>query len=326
MAALSVQDRGTEQNDGGPSSTSRPVRVVYVVGAARSGSTILNAVLGMHPDIVATGELRYLATLQEGAPRRCACGALVTDCLFWQRVYSLWTAQVGAEAVAEWTERQAVYERMRGLPLLAGDAVLRPSRWRSHRMSTHALIDSVRQAAGAKVVADSSKSPMRAYLLLRTDGLEMRFLHLVRDPRGVVWSRLKARGRQRDARQPGIRVFWLVVHSTLDWILVNLLAGGVLFRAGDGRRVCYEDLANRPRETLTAIETLVGLDLSASAQAIAEGKPIDYQHIVGGNPRRLTGAAPIVFDRDWSMSSPAWVQRLVWRLAAPLARHYGYRR
>jgi hypothetical protein len=188
------------------------------------------------------------------------------------------------------------------------------------------LIESTCEAAGAKVLADSSKSPMRAYVLLRTSGLEMMFLHLVRDPRGVVWSRLKALGRHREAQRPGGRILWVVLHSSLDWILVNLLAGAVLLVARGGRRVRYEDVVITPRETLAAIGNLVGVDLSAPVQAIVGGAAIDYQHIVAGNPRRLEGAASIAFDHDWRISSPAWVQNLVWRIAAPMARRYGYRR
>jgi hypothetical protein len=42
-----------------------PMKVVYIAGAGRSGSTILNADLGMHEEIVAVGELRYLASLED---------------------------------------------------------------------------------------------------------------------------------------------------------------------------------------------------------------------------------------------------------------------
>ncbi len=37
-----------------------PVKVLYITGAGRSGSTILDIVLGNHPDIESTGELSNL--------------------------------------------------------------------------------------------------------------------------------------------------------------------------------------------------------------------------------------------------------------------------
>ena len=325
MVSALVRHIGMREGDVGSPVASPLARVVYIVGAGRSGSTILNAVLGMHPDIVATGELRYFASPQEGAPRKCACGALASDCPFWHRVLDLWTERAGPQAVAEWFERRPVYERMRGLPILALDVAFRQSRWRSYATATRGLVESVREAAGARVVADSSKSPVRAFILMNTGGIEVMFLHLVRDPRGVVWSRLKALGRHRDAQRPDTKVVWLVVHSTLDWILVNLVSGVVLFAAKGGRRIRYEDMVVHSRETLTAIEDLVGVDLSAAERAVLEGKAIDYQHIVGGNPRRLAGAAPVVFDQEWLTASPGWLQRLVWAVAGPLARRYGYR-
>jgi hypothetical protein len=193
-------------------------------------------------------------------------------------------------------------------------------------IATRGLVVSVRRVSGREVVADSSKSPMRAYLLTKVDGIEMVLLHLVRDPRGVVWSRLKALGRQREAARANLSIGWLVVRSTLDWILVNLLTAALFRSTGRGRRVRYEDMVRNPKATLEAIESLVGLDPSSSGQAIAAGQAVGYGHMVGGNPRRLAGAAPIVFDQEWSTASPAWVRRLVWWIAGPLARHYGYRR
>ena len=151
-------------------------------------------------------------------------------------------------------------------------------------------------------------------------------LQLVRDPRGVVWSRLKARGRDREAQRPNRSVRWLVIRSTLDWILLNLMAAALLRSTPSGIRLRYEDIAVDPRATLEAVEALAGLESSTAAASIAAGRPVNYGHMIGGNPHRLAGDAPVVFDREWATAAPEWVRRLVWGIAGPLARHYGYQR
>jgi hypothetical protein len=298
--------------------------VVYIIGAGRSGSTFLDAVLGMHPEVVATGELRYFASLQDGGPRRCACGQLVADCPFWQAAVRLWTDRDGPQVVEEWVQSRNRYERLRGIPRLLTDLAFRPSKWRSYARSTYRLVASVREAGGGRIVADSSKSPVRAYLLTKVEGLQVVMLHLVRDPRGVAWSRMKATRTSADRPRP--RALWRAVCTSLDWILVNLLAERAVRRARACTRFRYEDLALAPAEILAEIGRLLELDFDSVAGSVAAGHAIGYQHVVDGNPRRLGGPAALIFDQEWRSAEPAWLERLVWTLAAPLARRYGYRR
>ena len=59
-----------------------PVTVLYITGLWRSGSTILDIILGSHHLVEGVGELRTLpAALVDGAT--CACGQPVDRCPFW---------------------------------------------------------------------------------------------------------------------------------------------------------------------------------------------------------------------------------------------------
>ena len=65
---------------------------------------------------------------------------------------------------------------------------------------TAALYRSISDVSGKTVILDSSKKPLRTYALLATGTVDVRVLHLVRDGRGVVWSRLKSLPRDVEAR------------------------------------------------------------------------------------------------------------------------------
>jgi hypothetical protein len=61
------------------------IDVIYVAGCGRSGSTLLDAVLGAHPAVVSVGEVWYHARWQANN-FACTCGAPFNACEFWQAV------------------------------------------------------------------------------------------------------------------------------------------------------------------------------------------------------------------------------------------------
>src|SRR6266508_1900794 len=70
------------------------ITLVYVAGPSRSGSTLLDLILGQILGVVSTGELRYVWTrgLLENEP--CGCGRTFLACPFWHAV--------GEEAFGGW--------------------------------------------------------------------------------------------------------------------------------------------------------------------------------------------------------------------------------
>src|SRR5215212_11535639 len=96
----------------GMAHTEAPVRVLKITGSARSGSTVLDVVLGNHPDIESVGEVNKLIgtgwisreSLHRIDPRKlrrpvCTCGkrldVLYVDapeeaCPFWSSVRREW--------------------------------------------------------------------------------------------------------------------------------------------------------------------------------------------------------------------------------------------
>ena len=117
-----------------------PVTVLFIMGAGRSGSTILDIVLGNHPEIESTGEVGLLPrtgwisqkSIREIEEKKirlplCACGrrldvltAGVADelCPFWSSVRREWVERAGQDDVESYPELQMTFERYRDCPLL----------------------------------------------------------------------------------------------------------------------------------------------------------------------------------------------------------------
>src|SRR5215471_2861256 len=78
--------------------------VIYIAGSGRSGSTMLERVLGEMPGFVNVGELIDLFRHVERHGERCGCGEPFADCPFW--------ASVGKRAFGGWDTESVAGVRM----------------------------------------------------------------------------------------------------------------------------------------------------------------------------------------------------------------------
>jgi hypothetical protein len=68
-------------------------RVIFVASCQHSGSTLLDLMLGTHPQLVGLGEVYSLIDPKydlfcKPELRRCSCGSSLAECAFWGRVCS----------------------------------------------------------------------------------------------------------------------------------------------------------------------------------------------------------------------------------------------
>jgi hypothetical protein len=152
--------------------------VLYIMGAGRSGSTVLGVTLGNCDGVVFAGELDKWLT-RAGVPQLQDPARL----RFWEEV----RAQVGASEsmfnfrAKRCLERSSILFHVRDWPARRG---LRGP----YRSVTQDLYRAVARVSGADRVVDSSHYPLRARELQRLGGVDFYLLFLVRDPQGVVAS------------------------------------------------------------------------------------------------------------------------------------------
>jgi hypothetical protein len=331
--------------------TETPVRVLQITGTARSGSTILDVVLGNHPDIESVGEVMELIrtgwvgreSLRGIDPKRlsrpiCTCGkrldvlyvgAPEEACPFWARVRSEWVERADPESVETYPKLQNDFELKRRWPRLLNERRSPSAQFRSYAGLTRAFFESIRATSGKPVVVDSSKSPVRAFAHSLVPGIDLYLVHLVRDSRGVITSRRKI--LKKDIRS-GImwdhegRPAWKTI---VHWTVRNLAAEWVCARLGPGKtvRLRHEDFVADPEGALGRIGSLLGLDLTELARAASSGAPMAAGHNVGGNRTKKSGTVTLRPDaQEWRTALSPTEQRLAWMLTGWLMRRYGYKR
>ena len=339
-----------------------PVKVLKITGLGRSGSTILDVVLGNHPHIESVGEVTRLIrtgwvsrkSLRGIDPKRlrrplCTCGKRldvpeVEDaeeaCPFWSRVRREWVERVDPHDDIEGYPRlQDDFELKRRWPRLLREWLRGPSaRFRSYARLTRAFYEAISAASGKTAVVDCSKVSVRAFALSMMPGIDLHVVHLVRDGRGVVASHRKSFEKDlRAAGESGDRAArWkaaarrrvLYPESVVRWVAHNLISGWVCARLGPERamRLRYEDFVADPQAALGRIGSLIGLDLAGVADAASSGEPLRAGHNIGGNRTKKSGYVTLRPDaQEWRESLSPAEQRLAWALMGWLMRRYGYK-
>ncbi|MFI7705170.1 sulfotransferase [Nonomuraea sp. NPDC049480] len=302
------------------------MRVLYVTGWCRSGSTLLGNLLNELPGVAHVGELNYLwanGVLHSGTNSSCGCGKDLQDCEVWREVLhrlggsavqSLATEMIGLHDARLRTRftRERLREA-RGLARPPRD-VLRIGEVKRR------LYTAIGEVTGAEVIVDTSKFPAEAAHLMGLRDLRPRTLHMVRDPRATAYSWHRAKG-YIPAMSP--------LHSSAYWTGFNVASEWIV-RAfpGECRRLRYEDFAVRPAETVDRVMAwagLTGLNPVTSGNS-GSTATLGVNHTVTGNPDRLrTGPVAIRPDDAWHAALPVSSTALSTLTALPLMGRYGYR-
>ncbi|MCX7423169.1 MAG: sulfotransferase [Planctomycetia bacterium] len=310
----------------------RPVRVLYVMGAGRSGSTLLDSILANHPDAVGGGELVNLHSAGWSSNEVCACGKLGTECDFWTRVRSAWQRRIPDATVASYIALQKHFEFPHWFGLiqfarLARQRFFPSGAFQTYLRQTAALYQAIVEVSGRSIVVDSSKTPIRAAVLSRIQGLDLRLIHLVRDARAVAWSRRKSLATDQAAGvQTTIkpRPSW---YSAGYWALINLLSMLVCLLSGSrSLRLRYEDFVTEPKRELERLGTLCDLDFTATITALLHGDPIRVEHPIAGNRMRMGGSVRLKPDWEWRDRLPTREQVICWLCAGWMLWLFGYSR
>ncbi len=270
--------------------------VLYVAGYGRSGSTLLDMILGSSQTRFSAGEavhiLRELAVEGE-----CACGVRLDLC-------------------PEWTP---VLEHLGWRDPSSGRLRLPKS------VSPGTLHQAILESTGRVTSIDSSKTSVRAgYTWLRdllASGLDVRVVHLVRHPLSVMRS--CAAGSNRSLADggsaPPSRLRML--RGMVGWYFANLLVERAVRRAGASLVVIrFEDLTTDPVRVVGALLSGWGLDADATTSLLRSGDRIPSGHGVAGNRMRSARSGHRVSQAQVPDDVPALLRFLL----RPRLKRYGY--
>lgn len=310
--------------------TDKKVKVLFIAGSGRSGSTILSRILGQFTGFFFAGELCKIWRYGLIENRLCGCGLPFKECSFWNDI--LVNAYGGADKI----NGQEIYglrkrtAYMRHIPLMLipnGMSLLGP---RLHRFQDilEKLYHSIQSQTECKVIVDCSKSAAYGYILNSIDSIDMYIVHIVRDPRGVAYSKLEKKLYQPDSGTPVYTGQADVFKSSITWDVQNFAAEAFWKKLDDRYiRIRYEDFCNNPQDCVSRVMKMLREDEVGSPFVGLQRVKLDKNtHTAAGNPVRFdSGEVEIKPDTYWTKEldskSKTYIKCLTW----PQLFKYGYR-
>lgn len=289
------------------------IPVVFIAGVGKSGSTLLSKVLGQAPGFTDVGELINLST-QASRDGKCACGAVFSECPFWEQVIRESIGDIQKLDKKKWNRLRARYA-----PLLLLPGVRR--RLSDYFSDLAKIYKAVVQVSGNGVVVDSSKSVFHGFLLEFLPEVELYFVHLVRDARASEGSmyRLRKAGLPKMRR----RGPWT---NAMRWMALNFLAERLGGRIGERYMfVRYEDFISDPRGVLTDLLTRVQGSSGELSFLCDDTVHLTTSHTLSGSGVRFkTGPLVLKYDERWREALPGYNLWVVEHSTKWFRRRYGY--
>ncbi len=302
------------------------VKVLFITGWDRSGSTLIEVLLHGVDGFFASGELHYLwqRGLVEG--RLCGCGRPLVRCSVWRQILEgVYGGMPGPAQARAGMRMKARHLRVRQTwRILRGSG--RDLDW--YPALVGSLYREISRVTGARVVVDASKRPSAAAVLTLQPDVQPYFLHLVRDPRAVAYSMGRRAKPQPDTVHRSVMKRQGPVKSTMGWLLWNLAAERIRREVPPDRWMFmrYEDFVARPRDAVRSIVRFVGEDGVTDPFIDEITAVFGANHTVSGNPIRFTdGEIEIRLDDEWMSKQPLMDRSFSTALALPLMLRYGYR-
>ncbi len=282
----------------------KKVKVVYIAGSGRSGSTLLEKILGLHPDIFAAGELRYIWDRSFLENQLCSCGKPFYKCDFWNYVIKSMNIKRDAVYIENIIKENRKIDRIRYIfiyPFLL-------NRIRNFCSRVKSLYESIYYNSGKKIIVDSSKHVSYLYLLSMCDFIDLKIIHILREPKAVAYAWQKKKVRPEFTNKIEYMPQFSVVRSSVDWIVQNML----IYNLGRKNKrnyfkLLYEDFVKNPKREIRNILKFLELNEAAIEDTFLSDRKVFLReiHSVAGNPMRFKrGEVEIFVDEEWKFKFP----------------------
>lgn len=260
--------------------------VFYIMGTARSCSTVLEILLAAGQGAFGAGELTALPKDGFISDKECSCNQPVSRCDVWGKV--LGRLALGKEEIKQWVSLQQKIDWHVGFFRQLLFCIIKQDLLKYKQYNLELFI-AIKKTTNCDVIIDSSKYAGRALALDQVIGRRMSVICLTRSPEGLMNSFQKPNKDEQHPKTP---------LNTLIYYVITLIS----LRIACGRlgkhvyQLRYEDLIADPIGSLEKIESWGHLDLSTAKKQIKKRRPLDVGHIVTGN--RLRRNRQIVFKTD----------------------------
>lgn len=253
------------------------MNVIYLLGAGRSGTTLMATVLNSHQKIKTIGEMhQFIEHVNNG--KSCSCGESLNNCTYWSSILrELKFEEQDLEQIQNEQDQKESHKNI--LKLL-----FKKSPDKAYLKIQNHIFNTIHKQYPDQTILDSSKYISRYLLLKQSKVLNLKGIYVVRDVRGVINS------FQKQVQTPKSPLATIAYYS-----LINLCGQLVCWIDKDILKIKYEDFVENPEYVTNKIYSHI---FEKENQI---GLPENYimPHIIGGNRMKSNKKITINSDVKW---------------------------
>lgn len=274
-------------------------KILYIAGAGRSGTTLLDIVIGNQAESFSIGELIHLIPNGIVDKEYCSCGQPLPDCELWSVIINDWKEQMTL-SLEEYQNINYKYLRNKATLSWVFRFLFPDKSVKLFTADTVLLYQIIARHTGAKTLIDSSKNAQKI-LLLRKTGIPFRVLHLVRRFSHVLGSVQKNHKRDPEAGVEKDLPPFSTSYALGVWLADNFLS--VLFSLGaDRHHLRYENFIAQPEKVQQHL-----FDTDTKHEVLLKNRgPFIPEHLCAGSRIRMKDALHINKkpEKTQSVNSP----------------------
>jgi len=249
--------------------------LIYIIGSGRSGTTLLDVLLGNNFDSISLGEINRFYKREGLPPKRKKSDKTY---IYWNNIKSKLDKQtLDFKALNHLFKKNEFHTS-----ILKSVFKLNPKAYVDGLILQYKII---KENTDETILIESSKYPTRALNIsnyLSTEEFSIKYIYLKKDPVKVIKSFQK-----KDLEQPSKGFF----SANVYYLMVNLLCNYIVFklrrRKHDVAIVNYEDLLFDPTKTIDRLSKKLKIDFTGLNQKLKTKAPLNTGFLFDGNRIRL---------------------------------------
>ncbi len=297
--------------------------IIYIAGYGRSGSTLLERILGSNDYLFGLGEVKFIFDSLINGNSFCSCGKKVQNCDYWGKVIK--------ETGLEDNDVIKGFEKMRKESEYFHTLIFKL--FNSDQKRYIKLIDDLYNniikyaSPETKYIIDSSKTARDSFFrpFILSKEFNVKIIHLIRDGRGCMWSNIKGSNRKMEkGLDPNLK--FPSLRTSISWTLANLSPHlyYMTHKRDNYIRVKYENLVEYPKKTLEDIGDYLSVDLTEQINMLENQKVIPLGHQLAGNRLRKKRKIILKNDNEWKEKLNLYNRVIFGLFSWPLALKYNY--
>jgi hypothetical protein len=283
----------------------KQINLIYLLGAGRSGTTVIATILGNHDQITTLGEMhQFYEHIIDN--KVCSCGKQLEECTFWASILK----QFPDEIFKNLDEIQNLSTKLESHSsvLLYLFGLSNTTKLNSYNLYQEKIFTEIQNKVKTTYLLDSAKYIGRNLSLRKNKSINLKTIYVVRDVRGVINSFSK---NVQSSRNP---------LSTIMYYLIINFASEIVYRFTSKKRmikVNYENFINPSTFEIDRIAKFLNLELNELKNKIKSSEDFEIGHIIGGNRLKSNKHVKIKADNEWKTKQSRALKSIYYLLCFP---------